>query len=82
MAGKYCLSDIYKIHAQKYNMPMTQSKMIVDSVLGVIAGALEEGWMVKLMNFGTFEVKMSKEKVVQNRYNSGDWDDMVVPSRA
>ncbi|RRD77014.1 HU family DNA-binding protein [Alloprevotella sp. OH1205_COT-284] len=43
-----------------------ETKQLVESLVNVIADALDEGATISIQNFGTFEVKKKNERIIVN----------------
>ena len=73
------LSDLYKLHANLYDMSISDSHMIVDSVLDSIKEMMTKTEVLQLQGFGKFQNKKRKAYTVSNNLPCGV--DKAIPAK-
>ncbi|MBD3195402.1 MAG: DNA-binding protein [Candidatus Lokiarchaeota archaeon] len=75
MANK---KDLTKVVAEATNKTQKDSKVIVESIMKVISGALAKGEEVKIVNFGKFSVR---ERAERKGINPQTLEKMTIPAK-
>lgn len=64
--------DFIRLYAETYGTDEATARQIIENVFGLVLTAVEKEKILKINNFGTFEVRETKERKIVDPRGSGN----------
>ncbi len=71
-------ADLVSLLANKHKLPRNKTQDVVEDLFAELAQALERGELIDLRGFGTFSVRVAKQRLGRNLHTGGT---VSIPSR-